>query len=61
MNDPETYLWLGGWLEHSGRWHPPHCLASFTVTDAVHMAKAGPTTSGENVAGGPLCIFRWNC
>lgn len=40
MTNDEIYLWLGGWLENDRCWwHPPECVASFPIEDAVPMAK----------------------
>lgn len=40
MSRDETYLWLGGWLQNPHAWwHPPHCLASWPVDEAVEAAR----------------------
>ena len=46
----EAYLWLSGWMtnDHSGRWHPPACLANWPIDQAFAMAKeTGPMTRAD--------------
>jgi hypothetical protein len=39
--EKEEYLSTGGWLQNnSGWWHPPSCLASWPLDEAVKMAKS---------------------
>jgi hypothetical protein len=39
-NEKETYLRTGGWFQNDrGWWHPPNCLASWPIDEAVEMAR----------------------
>lgn len=40
LGEDERYLRLGGWMTNDrGWWHPPSCLASWPIEEAVRMAR----------------------
>lgn len=57
MSEDEIYLRLGGWLaSNSGWWHPPSCLASWPIDEAVAMAKKDEA-SGMRMSRGELRAY----